>query len=158
MAPPKKAPERRQRTNTTDVGTVTVLPSMVVAKASQPDVRWAPPVAESWSELWSSPLAGLIKPTDVPALRRLFEYRHQLLAAQANYDDEPMTVGSMGQPVLSPWAAEIHRLEAVVQKLEEKFGLTPLARLRLGVTFESGVSLASQNAALLDKFRASQGG
>lgn len=55
----------------------------------------------------------------------------------------------MGQPVLSPWAAEIHRLESVISKLEDRFGLTPLARLRLGVSFEEGVSLAARNAQLL---------
>jgi hypothetical protein len=105
--------------------------------------------------LWSSPLAGLVKPTDVPALRRLFDYRHQLIDAQRAYGEEPVAVGSMGQPVLSPYAAEIHRLEGVIVKLEDRFGLTPLARLRLGVTFEEGVSLAQRNAEFLTAFKES---
>ena len=119
-----------------------------------PAVHWHPDVVEAWSELWSSPLAGMIKATDLPALRRLHEYRHQLAHALEAYTDEPTVVGSMGQPVLSPFAAEVHRLEGVIGKLEDRFGLTPLARLRLGVTFEEGTSLAARNAALLQAFQA----
>ena len=48
-------------------------------------LHWRPDVAEAWAELWDSPLAGQIKPTDLPALTRLFEYRHQLAEAQARY-------------------------------------------------------------------------
>lgn len=58
---------------------------------------------------------------------------------------------------MSPWAQEIHRLEAAVSKLEERFGLTPMARLKLGVTYEEGVSLAHRNAQLLQAFREGNG-
>lgn len=154
MPAAKKPAERRQRRNKADVGAVVALPvsrqSSMVATAS---THWAATVAEAWSELWSSPLAGQFKPTDLPALRRLFDYRHQLVLAQERFDAEPESVGSMGQPVLSPWAAEIHRIESTVQKLEDRFGLTPMSRLRLGVTFEEGVSLASRNAQILEQFQ-----
>lgn len=152
MPQPRKPVERRQRgARTKDVGTVARLPVALAASAPLPAEHWAPPVAEGWHEFWSSPLADpkVLKPTDVPALRRLFELRHQLELARERFDAEPEVAGSMGQPVLSPWAAEIHRLESVISKLEDRFGLTPLARLRLGVSFEEGVSLAARNAQLL---------
>ena len=38
------------------------------------------------------------------------------------------------------------------KKLEDKFGLTPLARLRLGISFEEGVGLSVRNQQLLEAF------
>lgn len=157
MAPPKKAPERRQRVNTPDLGVVRALPSVTPAIPSH-DVSWHEDVVEAWNDFWCSPLAGpaVMKPTDAPALRRLFAYRSRLLVALEALDAEPIVVGSTGQPTMSPWAAEVHRLEGTVSKLEDKFGLTPLARLKLGVTFEEGVSLAHRNAELLQAFQRAQ--
>lgn len=157
MPQPKKPAARRQRgSRTADVGTVSRLPVPAVSASPPAAAHWVPAVSEAWHEFWSSPLADpkVLRPTDVPALTRLFEYRHQLVHARERFDVEPEVVGSMGQPVLSPWAAEIQRLEGVIQKLEDRFGLTPLARLRLGVTFEEGVSLAQRNAQLLAQFQA----
>ena len=42
--------------------------------------------------------------------------------------------GSKGQPVLNPLYQEARRLRSEVLALEERFGLNPLARLKLGVT------------------------
>jgi P27 family predicted phage terminase small subunit len=152
----KKPPERRQRGGRTkDVGQVLALtPVDQAAKFPLPDSGWLPEVAEAWHEFFSSPLAGpkVFKSTDLPALRRLFVYRDRLLHATQQFEEQPTTEGSMGQQVLSPWAAEMHRLEAEIQKLEDRFGLTPLARLRLGVTFEEGVGLAARNQQLLEAF------
>lgn len=158
MPAAKKPAERRQRRNKgADVGKVVALPVPQQASlAAAADVAWAPVVAEAWAELWSSPLAGYYKPKDLPALRRLFDYRNRLLAAQRNFDEEPTVAGSMGQPTLSPWAAEMHRLEAEILKLEDRYGLNPMAAFRLGVTYEEGVSLASRNAQLLEQFKAAQ--
>lgn len=153
----KPADRRQPGSKTSDVGVVRVLPSHAPALPA-PEPHWRPQVTESWNDFWSSPLAGpqVTKPTDAPALRRLFDGRHRLLVAFDAFDEEPIVVGSTGQPTMSPWAAEIHRLEAMVSKLEDKFGLTPLARLKLGVTFEEGVSLATRNADLLRSFQEGQ--
>lgn len=157
MAPPKKPAARRQRRNTSDVGSVVAIaPQQAGRLAAAADPGWSAEVAESWSEFWSSPLAGVLKETDLPALRRLFRYRDLLGQARDRFLAEPESVGSMGQLVLSPWAQEMHRLEAEVQKLEDRFGLTPLSRLRLGVTFHEESSLASRNAQLLEEFRSQQ--
>lgn len=159
MPAAKKPAERRQRTNSHDVGVVRVLPS-AVPMVPKPAPTWAPEVSEAWNDFWSSPLAGpqVMKPTDAPALRRLFDLRNRLLWALTAMDDEPIVVGSTGQPTMSPWAQEIHRLESAVSRLEDKFGLTPLARLKLGVTYEEGVSLAHRNNDLLQAFRKAQSG
>ena len=157
MPAQRKPAERRQRTNTPDIGIVRALPS-AAPMVPKPEPHWRPGVVEGWNDYWSSPMAGqVMKPTDAPALKRLFEWRHRLLIALDAFDAEPIVTGSTGQPTMSPWAQEVHRLEAEVGKLEDKFGLTPLARLKLGVTFEEGVSLAQRNAQLLAQFQAAQG-
>lgn len=157
MAPPKKPAGRRQRRNTKDVGqVVAIAPAQAGRLVATADPGWCPEVAEAWSEFWSSPLAGVLKETDLPALRRLFRYRDLVERAREQFLAEPESTGSMGQPVLSPWAQEMHRLEGEVQKLEDRFGLTPLSRLRLGVTFHEESSLAHRNAQLLEAFRQEQ--
>lgn len=152
MAPPKKPAERRQRRNTNDVGKVSALPVRVAAGVMPAaELSWPDVVQQEWAEFWSSPLADpkITKPTDLPALKRLFDLRARLVHADEQFDLEPIVVGSTGQPTMSPWAAERHRLMAAIDKLEDRFGFSPLARLRLGVTFEEGVSLAGRNAQLL---------
>jgi hypothetical protein len=159
MPQPRKPADRRQRGDRTkDIGVVRALPS-VAPVVPAPDTTWRAEVVEAWNDFWCSPLAGpnVLRPTDAPALRRLFVYRSRLLDALDSMDVEPIVSGSTGQPTMSPWAAEIHRLESAVSKLEERFGLTPMARLKLGVTYEEGVSLAHRNAQLLQAFRESNG-
>lgn len=146
----RKAPERRQRTSTADLTPSPV--RSVTAPAPLP--TWSTEVAESWSEMWASGLAAHFKATDVPALERLFTLRSRLGAALEEADKQPVVPGSTGQPTLSPWFAEAHRLEAEVERLEDRFGLTPQARLRLGVTLEEGLSLAARNRELLEAFNA----
>jgi Phage terminase, small subunit len=154
----KKPVERRQSgSRTPDVGCVVALPPSEPS-SKYPKPHWSREVREAWDELWVSPLGGEIRATDLPALRRLFELRHLQAEAMAAMSAEPMVIGSTGQPVLSPFAAEVHRLEAAIAKLEDRFGLTPLARLRLGVTLEEGKSLASRNAALLAEWKAGSNG
>lgn len=155
----KKPVDRRQnRSSTKELGLV-LAPSSSVQIPSA-DVRWRAEVVESWNDLWTSPMAApkVLQASDAFALRRLFTFRHRLLEALDAVDAEPIVLGSMGQPTLSPWAQEVHRLEAALSKLEDKFGLTPMARMRLGVSFEEGVNLAQRNALLLDAFRNAQAG
>jgi P27 family predicted phage terminase small subunit len=149
----KKPAERRHNLKTKDMGLVVALPS---PRLPSPQPHWRGEVVEGWNDFWSSHLASVVKVTDAPALSRLFDLRHRLLEAQDSFDAEPIVQGSTGQPTMSPWAQEVHRLEAAVSKLEGQFGLTPMARLKLGVTFEQGVSLAQQNQQLLEAFRQSQ--
>jgi len=157
----KKPAERRQTSlrrsgeHVPDATLVLVPPSSPRLPAAQP--HWREQVVEAWNDFWMSPLADtkLLAVTDQPALLRLFEFRNRLLSALEAYEAEPIVEGSMKQVTLSPWALEVNRLESVVSKLEALFGLTPMARMKLGISFEEGVSLAARNAQLLHDFRAS---
>jgi len=46
-----------------------------------------------------------------------------------------MVAGSQGQPRLNPALDGIMKLEGAILRLENELGLTPSARLRLGITF-----------------------
>jgi hypothetical protein len=54
--------------------------------------------------------------------------------------------------VLNPLLKHVAALDGEIRQLEDRFGLTPLARLRLGVTFgEAHRSLADLNRALIEE-------
>jgi hypothetical protein len=60
-------------------------------------------------------------------------------------------LGSQGQYVLNPLYRQMVTLETEIRNLEDRFGLSPMARLKLGVTFgDAARSLADINANLED--------
>lgn len=57
--------------------------------------------------------------------------------------------GSMGQVVLNPLAAYLDSIKAELARAETELGLTPLARLRLGITYGvARLTAEALNAAL----------
>jgi P27 family predicted phage terminase small subunit len=87
---------------------------------------------------------------DLPALERLFVLRDEWERCLRDSRREGRYAeGSTGQRVLNPLYKHMTTLEASIDKLEAQFGLSPLARLKLGVTFgEAKRSLADANAAV----------
>ena len=145
MPPVRKRPDRRQRTNRTGVGLVEVRP---VAEPPEADPKWLAITRSHYATFWTSPSAALVLPGDLPALRRLFAFRDEQERALRSYREKPVWEGSKGQPVVSGFAEEYARLERLVAPLEDRFGLSPLARLKLGVTFgQATESLDAINAA-----------
>lgn len=146
MPPVPKRPDRRQRTNPTGLGLVEVRP---VVEPPTADPKWLAVTRAHYEAFWTSPNAALVLPADLPALRRLFAFRDEQERALRAYRAEPVWKGSKGQPVVSGFAEEYARLERLVAPLEDRFGLSPLARLKLGVQFgQAAESLDAINAAL----------
>ncbi len=146
MPPLPKRPDRRQRTNATGLGLVEVAPTVEPPAA---DRKWLAVTKGQYAAFWASPTAALVLPADLPALRRLFAFRDAQERALRAYTAEPVWTGSKGQPVVSGFGAEYARIERLVAPLEDRFGLSPLARLRLGATFGAAAeSLDAINAAL----------
>ena len=103
-----------------------------------------------WVEFWSSELSTLVKPADLPALRRLFslqdERRRYMNAAEK---DGRIQLGSTGQLVMHPLLKHMSTIDSQITALEDRFGLTPLARLKLGVNFgQAAKTLADLNASV----------
>jgi P27 family predicted phage terminase small subunit len=90
---------------------------------------------ESWSEFWSSELSQLVKGTDMGAVRRLWSYYQQHEDLTRVFDRSRLVSGSQGQPRLNPALDGLMKLEGAILRLENELGLTPSARLRLGITF-----------------------
>jgi P27 family predicted phage terminase small subunit len=90
---------------------------------------------EAWNQFWHSELSQLVKATDLSSVRRLFNYYQQHEDLTGIFQKGRMVAGSQGQPRLNPALDGLMKLEAAILRLENELGLTPSARLRLGITF-----------------------
>jgi P27 family predicted phage terminase small subunit len=59
--------------------------------------------------------------------------------------------GSTGQPVLNPLSQYLQQLLAEINKAETELGLTPLARMRLGIAYGEAQLTALELARALDE-------
>jgi len=91
---------------------------------------------EAWASFWSTePLAALVMPADRPALDRLFKMYDLRERLERMVVRQPFMEGSTGQPVVNPAAKEVASLDGRILQLEDRFGITPMARLKLGIAF-----------------------
>lgn len=132
----KKPVAKRQRgTRTRDVGVV-----LVQSVAEPPLPTGGKPLLkatkDAWSAFWSTPeIAALVKPADHPALGRLFRMYDMRERLERLVLKQPFVKGSTGQDVINPAAKEIASLDGRITALEDRFGVTPMARLKLGLAF-----------------------
>lgn len=100
----------------------------------------------AWVNYWEADVAQVATEVDVPALRRLFTYYDQHTRAIATALEEPAVRGSTGQVKVNPFYELALKLEAVILRLENELGLTPMSRMRLGIaTGEAAASLDQMN-------------
>lgn len=106
----------------------------------------------SWDQFWSSPLAQTIVPaTDLDTLRRLWSLKDERERMYRALQKERMVRGSRGQPRANPLYAQMVSLDAAIERLEDRFGLSPRSRLQLGVVLgDAARSLADLNSDLED--------
>lgn len=147
---PKDKAKRQNRNPRQELGLVVV--SGAECPAPAPGKLWLAVSRDDWLALWASSLSGTYdKTTDVPALRRLFDLRDSRERYSRAVQRRPMVTGSTGQPVAHPLAKQIPTLDGEIRQLEDRFGLNPAARLRLGITFgEAAKTLADLNADMED--------
>lgn len=117
--------------------------------APEPPTGWLKATRERWTAFWGSELAAVVDPsTDTAALERLFGFYDEIERATRAIRTERFVEGSQGQPRLNPAAKYLIDLEAAVRALEDRFGMTPRARLQLGIDFATAQrSLAKLNEA-----------
>lgn len=103
----------------------------------------------TWNEFFRSELAGLVRSTDLAVVRRLWGYYQQHEELTRVFDRSRLVAGSQGQPRINPAHDALMKLEGAILRLENELGLTPSARLRLGITFaDSMASLDDLNERL----------
>ena len=130
MSRPVPAGDRKSHASTTPTITRSSLPLPV------PDApaTLGPIGASCWTNVWTLG-AGVYQPTDVNVIERycsLHERRHRLLVLVEA--EGWLTTGSTGQVVVHPAARMVNDLEGRLATLEDRLGLNPEARLRLGIT------------------------
>ncbi|HSW41312.1 MAG TPA: P27 family phage terminase small subunit [Patescibacteria group bacterium] len=142
-------PDRlRQRTRESQVGMIALDGGACVTPP--PPRAWLASTAAAWRAYWASPLARAAQiDTDTPAIERLFGLRDERERMSRVVRRSRVVLGSAGQPRANPLYAQITAFDAEIRQLEDRLGLSPIARLRLGVTFgDAARSLADLNREL----------
>jgi P27 family predicted phage terminase small subunit len=146
--PAPKDPEKRQRRNR-------ARDLEAIPEAAGVPTRPTPPagllksVRDRWTAYWESPVAQLADPvSDLPALERLYRLYDDLERSHATVRKQGhMVRGYRDQTVMNPLLKHMQLVQAEVRQLEDRFGLSPRARLSLGVTLgEAAKSLSDLNA------------
>lgn len=105
----------------------------------------------SWRALWASPLASTFVESDLPALGRLFDLIDERARVVRVARRSRLVPGSKAQPVTNPLIGYISTLDTEIRNLEDRFGLTPKARLALGIQLgEAHRSLSALNRRFLE--------
>lgn len=131
MSRPVPAEDRKSHNSTTPTITRSSLP----LPTPDPPSSLGPIGASCWTNIWTLG-AGVYQPTDVNVIERycsLHERRHRLLVI-IEESGSWLAQGSTGQVVVHPAAKMVSDIEGRLATLEDRLGLNPEARLRLGIT------------------------
>jgi hypothetical protein len=126
--PPKPASQRRRRNKAQAVVKLPSEPSKRTVPALPDSGKLLKSTREWWRTVWSSPMAAVWLEADMPALARL-----------AKLVDEAARGEVAGQVLVE------------VRQLEDRFGLSPLARRRLQWGVDQAGGEASDDAPEADK-------
>jgi len=149
--PAPKRPENRSRVPRGAALTV-LTPKRALASVPKAPEGLREAISDDWITFWRSPLAAHTIATDVAGLERLFRLYEQRERYLEEAAENTLSLGSTGQVVLHPLVKEVDALDAKILALEDRYGLSPMSRLKLQVTLgDASKSLAEVNAALAAK-------
>lgn len=154
--PSPKDPDKRQRRNEAKPLELVVPPvdvEVVAGGTPEPPEYLLPVTQTRWASYWTSPVAKLVDAvSDLPALERLFWLYDDLERSRRSVREQGhMIEGSKGQTVMNPLLRHMQTQAAEIRQLEDRFGLSPRARLSLNLTLgQAAQSLADLNAPFLD--------
>lgn len=131
----RKQPEDRQTTDRSRNATVVPIRDDGMVVPEPPD-GLLPETARIWTNFWESEMSAPVKlGVDEFRLNRWVRYVDAWHRAMEVFEQEPMVEGSQGQPRVNPIWKTIVELEKEIRATELEFGLTPLARSKLGISF-----------------------
>ena len=105
---------------------------------------------KQWDAYWTSPQAQLLLETEHVIVGRYIDALARYRRATELADANPVTRGSQGQDVESPYYSIAERALKTAERCEAQLGVGPLHRMKLGVQVgEASRSLADLNAALM---------
>lgn len=131
----RKPPEKRQRRGTADLQVVNGEGGEVPALPAVRGPGLLKQTREWWDHVWSSPVAGSWEESDRHAVERLAKLHDDRERAFRQFRKQPLVEGSQGQPVLNPIRVVVDRCDGEIRQLEDRLGLSPMARHKLGITF-----------------------
>lgn len=156
--PTPKNPDDRQRRNAPKaLELVGDLVGVALEGVDEAEIPPAPTyllqvTKKRWVAYWSTPVAALVDAvSDLPALERLFWLYDDLeRSRRAVRQLGHVIAGSQGQTVLNPLLRHMQTIMGEIRQLEDRFGLSPRARLSLNLTLgQAAQSLADLNAPFL---------
>ncbi len=128
-------------------GNATVRPATTEVDHAAPFTPPAPPAGLNtharriWAEVWDAGREAYNEKTDAAVIERYAEMTARRSALLATLESEGWTVpGSQGQLVAHPAAKLLDSVDSKLQALEDRLGLNPEARLRLGIATVEGQS------------------
>lgn len=108
-----------------------------------------------WNGIWQSRVAvRWDEESDLPQIEHLIWCIDERDRSRRAFRRKRLAEGSTGQVVLNPLAGWIGKLDRTIAQIAEKLGITPLDRMRLGITFFEGKSRAQE---LMESFEEPDG-
>jgi P27 family predicted phage terminase small subunit len=108
----------------------------------------------SWLRFWESDLGqspAIKRDTDLSVIERLWGLYDERERAYREYKKARLVKGSQGQMVMNPMGRVWTQLDPSILALEDRIGLSPMARLKLGITFgQAHASLEEMNRRMND--------
>lgn len=134
MAPvPKRREDRHRAPKRPELGVVEARPDGAVIPPAPPGLLKSS--RDRWEAYWRSAVSSAVDlNADFGLVERWIRSVDEWHRAYRDFRRERVTTGSTGQLVLSPLAKLISQLESEIGRCEQQLGLTPIARLRLGLT------------------------
>src|SRR5688572_5174679 len=105
-----------------------------------------------WKAFWQSPVSHAVDlDADRYRIERWINTVDEYERVNSAFRNARIVKGSTGQPALNPLASYLQQLLAEINKAEAELGLTPLARMRLGIAYGEAKLTALELARALDE-------
>ena len=139
-------------------------PARLLAESDlEPSQHWDIEVQDAYTTFLTSPVASAVDPIDIPMVRRLYNYYdlHFKIMSQwaiemkdshtASGEANSLVVGgARGMWKVHPYLTSLQRLESSARALEDRLGISPQARARLGIDI-SEAAVATDKAKRLTR-------
>ena len=141
--PTPKSSARRQRRNRphlevhTGVSDIQPRPQLPAVRSEMPPYPKSilKVTKQQWAIYWQSEVSSVAGEVDLPVVERLHRrYDERERAFREIRKDGRLAKGSQGQLILHPLLKYIDQCEQEIRQLEDRLGLSPHARLRMGAT------------------------
>lgn len=99
-------------------------------------VGWRRETKDVWRRFWASPVAQTVdRASDWQVVHRWITYVDEWFRCMRVVRRNRLVPGSMGQVRVNPLYTVVLNLEQRIARVEEKLGMTPLDRMRLGIDY-----------------------